>query len=219
MDYRDFLAIERAKPYFQKLMDELNLAYQEKVIYPKKEQLFAAFSYASYDDLKVVIVGQDPYHQKGQAHGLAFSVNSEVKVPPSLSNIFKELKDDLGCEIPSHGDLSFWAKQGVLLINSSLSVEESKPGSHSKLGWTYFFKSTLAYCNAHPKPIVFILWGKHAQAYRHLIDSKKHLILEANHPSPLSAHRGFFGSKPFSKTNHFLENHHRDTIQWCRYDV
>jgi uracil-DNA glycosylase len=219
VDYLDFLSNEQAKPYFIQLMEKLDYAYQNKVVYPEKEKLFSAFSYASYDDLKVVIVGQDPYHQKGQAQGLAFSVEPTVKIPPSLMNILKELKDDLGCKMNNHGDLSAWAKQGVLLINTSLSVEDSKPASHAKMGWEYFFKSTLAFCSAHPQPIVFILWGKHAQIYKNLIDTKRHLILESTHPSPLSAHQGFFGSKPFSKTNQFLENHQRDTIQWCRYDV
>lgn len=218
MEYKEFLAIEKAKPYFKALMKKLDALYLEKSIYPPRHQIFSAFSYASFEDLKVVIVGQDPYHQKGQAHGLAFSVDPQAVIPPSLRNIFKELQDDLGCPKPKDGDLSHWATQGVLLLNASLSVEASQPGSHAKLGWETFFISTLKLCNQHPQALVFILWGQHAQKYASLIDRSRHCVLEAKHPSPLSAHRGFFGSKPFSKANQFLVFHHRDTIQWCRYE-
>lgn len=214
-DWNDFLKNEFNQSYFIDLSEKLKKAYETTVVYPPREQVFSAFSYAHYDDLKVVIVGQDPYHQVNQAHGLCFSVSKGIKIPPSLKNIYKELNSDIGCNIPNHGNLSDWAKQGVLLLNASLTVEDSKPMSHKDIGWDIFYQHVLEKCNLHDQPIVFILWGKHAQNAKTFITHKKHLIIEAAHPSPLSAYNGFFGSKPFSKTNDFLKINHRESIDWC----
>lgn len=215
LDWSDFLKEEFKQDYFLSLSKRLKLAYETKSIYPPKELLFSAFSYAHYNDLKVVIVGQDPYHRVNQAHGLSFSVNKDIKIPPSLMNIYKELEIDYGCAIAKHGNLTSWAKQGVLLLNASLSVEEGKPMSHQLFGWETFYHHVLQKCNEHPQALVFMLWGKQAQMAKSYIDQSKHLIIESAHPSPLSAYQGFFGSKPFSRCNEFLEKQNRETIDWC----
>lgn len=213
--WSEFLENEFKCDYFLALKSKLQAEYTHKRIYPPKDKIFEAFKYASYEDLKVVIIGQDPYHQTNQACGLSFSVPEGVKIPKSLANIYKELKNDLGCEIPDSGSLIHWAKQGVLLLNSTLTVEDSKPLSHKDLGWEIFYKHVLEYCNQHPYPLVFILWGQQAQKAQAWITHPQHLILKSAHPSPLSAYHGFFGSKPFSITNAYLVKNHRTAIDWC----
>ncbi len=215
MDWNQRIKAEFEQPYFASLATFLKQAYATQTVYPPKDQLFNAFSYTSYDDLKVVILGQDPYHQPHQAHGLCFSVNPGIPFPPSLQNIFTELVDDVHCDYPSSGSLVPWAKQGVLLLNTVLSVSEGQPLSHQNQGWEIFTDHMLQACNDHPQPLVFLLWGKPAQTKATLITNPQHLILMAPHPSPLSAYRGFFGSKPFSKANAFLTQHGRSPIQWC----
>lgn len=215
MDWNTFLKHEFEQTYFKALSEKLSHAYNHTVVYPPKALVFNAFSYASYDDLKVVLVGQDPYHQAHQAMGLSFSVQDGIPFPPSLQNIFKELMEDCGCARPSSGNLSEWAKQGVLLLNASLTVEEGKPMSHQDFGWSTFYTHVLEICDQHPEPLVFILWGKHAQKAEAYLHNPKHTILKSAHPSPLSAYQGFFGSKPFSKTNQRLQEKGRSPIEWC----
>ncbi len=215
MDYSAFIKAQFEQPYFKSLSDFLKTAYETTTVYPPKEQIFNAFSYAAYTELKVILIGQDPYHQAHQAHGLCFSVNPGIEFPPSLQNIFKELTEDIGCPVPSPGSLVPWAKQGVLLLNTILTVEANKPLSHQNQGWETFTDKVLSLANAHPEPCVFLLWGKNAQAKASLITDPKHLILMAPHPSPLSVYRGFFGSKPFSQANAFLKKNGRKEIVWC----
>lgn len=195
--------------FFKKVDEE----YEKKEIYPNKDNIFKAFEYTNYDNVKVVILGQDPYHGEGEANGLSFSVNEGIKIPPSLRNIFKELNNDLGIQ-KDNGDLSSWAKQGVLLINSILTVEKDMASSHKKLGWEKYTDEVIKYLNDKNTPVVFILWGNFARNKKELITNKKHLVLESVHPSPLSASRGFFGTKPFSKTNEFLEKNKMQGINW-----
>jgi uracil-DNA glycosylase len=214
MNFNEIIKGQFEEAYFKKLSSFLKEAYETKTIYPPKEQIFNAFSYFDYNELKVVLIGQDPYHQPHQAHGLCFSVNPGIAFPPSLQNIFKELSDDMGCGLPSSGSLIPWARQGVLLLNTILTVEANHPLSHQNQGWESFTDTILSLCNKHPKPCVFILWGKNAQAKASLITDPKHLILMAPHPSPLSVYRGFYGSKPFSKTNAFLLKNGRKEITW-----
>lgn len=209
-----FLKEEFKKDYFLKLSAFLKEEYATKVIYPKKEDVFNAFAYTAFDDVKVVILGQDPYHQPHQAHGLCFSVNKGVKIPPSLVNIYKELNTDLGCSIPSHGCLIDWAKQGVFLLNTTLTVEQSHPNSHFNKGWEIFTDTAIQKLNEKTTPVVFILWGRNARSKKSLITNPNHLILESAHPSPLSAYHGFFGSKPFSKCNQFLIENNLKPIDW-----
>ncbi|NLJ17085.1 MAG: uracil-DNA glycosylase [Clostridiales bacterium] len=209
-----FLAEEQKKIYFLKLKDFIIREYQNKNIYPPLDKIFTAFSLTPPEKIKAVIVGQDPYHQPNQAHGLAFSVGKDVKIPPSLRNIFKELNSDLGTPMPKNGNLSLWAEQGVFLINSVLTVEEGKPESHCRKGWETFTDAAISYINNLPQPVVYILWGKNAQAKERLINNKNHLVLKAPHPSPLSATRGFFGSNPFSTANNFLINNGAVPIDW-----
>lgn len=185
----------------------------ENVIYPNSADIYNAFKKTSYDDVKVVILGQDPYHEEGQANGLAFSVNNGVKMPPSLKNIFKELQDDIGGELRTNPDLTDWAKQGVFLLNSSLTVIEGRPNSMADI-WNTFTDSIIKLLNSKEKPIVFVLWGKNARDKKKLIDTNKHFIIESAHPSPLSAYRGFFGSKPFSKVNEYLISTGQVPIDW-----
>jgi uracil-DNA glycosylase len=185
-----------------------------KIIYPKQHQLFEAFTACSATDLRVVILGQDPYHGPQQAHGLSFSVQIGQAIPPSLQNIFKELQQDLGLTVPSHGCLTHWAKQGVLLLNASLSVEENKPMSHAKIGWHQLTDTIIQQINALHNHVVFMLWGKFAQTKKTMIDTQKHLILEAVHPSPLSVYRGFYGCKHFSKANEYLISINKKPIDW-----
>ena len=205
---------EFKKPYMASLRSFLIQEKSKGVkIYPPSDQTFAAINKTSLDSTKVVIVGQDPYHKVSQAHGLSFSVKPEVKIPPSLMNIFKELKDDLDCEVPNHGFLKSWASQGVLLLNSILSVEEGRPGSHANKGWEVFTDKLIEVLNKR-KELVFILWGNYALTKGKKIDAEKHLVLRAAHPSPLSSHKGFFGCKHFSKTNDYLVKKGKIPINW-----
>ena len=205
---------EYKKEYFVNLIDFLKKEYKEKTIYPKQNEIFNAFRYTSYDDVKVVIIGQDPYHGPKQAEGLSFSVSNDVLKPPSLQNIFKELQSDLGIPFPEHNSLIPWAREGVLLLNAVLTVEEHKPASHSKIGWEMFTDHVIEILNKREKPIVFILWGAFARSKKTLITNPNHYIIESAHPSPFSARNGFFGSKPFSKTNEFLKKNNIKEIDW-----
>ncbi|MDY0232864.1 MAG: uracil-DNA glycosylase [Sulfurimonas sp.] len=201
--------------YFKSLENFIEDEYKNKTIFPPREQIFRAFELVEPQDVKVVIIGQDPYHGASQANGLAFSVVKGCKTPPSLRNIFVELVDDMACKEPSSPDLTKWAKEGVLLINSVLSVLMAKANSHKGRGWEEFTDSVIEKLSSEYEHIVFILWGNGSQKKEKLIDSKKHLILKAPHPSPLSSYRGFFGSKPFSKSNAYLAKHKRGEINWC----
>ncbi len=213
--WADILDNEKTQPYFKSILQFLADEKEAgKIIYPTENELFSAFKETPYDQVKVIILGQDPYHGPGQAHGLSFSVKPGVKPPPSLRNIFQELKNDLNISIPTHGCLKKWANQGVLLLNTALSVEQGQPQSHAKIGWTIFAENIIQKLNNHPKPLVFLLWGAHAKNKRVLIDEKKHLVLTAAHPSPFSAHQGFYGCRHFSKSNAFLEAHGRVPIDW-----
>ena len=219
--WTDWLKEEWKKPYFIELSSFLHEEYQHKTIYPPKDKVFSAFSYCDYEDIKVVILGQDPYHQPHQAHGLAFSVNPNVQIPPSLQNIYKELHTDMNCYIPDNGYLLPWAKQGVFLLNAVLTVEDSKPRSHANKGWETFTTHAIEKVNQKDEPVVFLLWGNDARNKKELIDTNKHLVLETVHPSPLSASRGFFGCKHFSKANAFLKENNIQEIDWQipnRYD-
>lgn len=204
---------EMQQDYYKKLGTFVKKEYKEKVCYPKYEDIFNALRYTDYDEVKVVILGQDPYHGDGEAHGLSFSVLEGVKRPPSLNNIFKELYSDLGVKREIN-NLTFWAEQGVLLLNSIMSVEKDKPLSHKNKGWEIFTDNIIRYLNEREKPIVFILWGSYARSKKELITNKNHYIIESAHPSPLSASRGFFGSKPFSKVNDFLVKNGDQPIIW-----
>lgn len=213
-DWAPLLEEEFAKPYYQKLRQFLKEEYETKMIYPDRYDIFNALHYTSYREAKVVILGQDPYHGPGQAHGLSFSVKPGINPPPSLQNIFKELQADLGCSIPNNGYLVKWAEQGVLLLNTVLTVRQGVPNSHKGIGWEMFTDKVISVCNQREKPLVFILWGKHAQEKRELITSPQHFIIASPHPSPFSANRGFFGSRPFSRTNLFLKKIGREEIDW-----
>lgn len=204
---------EYHKPYFVALTHFVDQERQQFEVYPKKEEVSRAFKLTPLASLKVVILGQDPYHGPNQANGLCFSVHKSVKPPPSLVNIFKELHDDVGCPIPNHGDLTAWALQGVLLLNATLTVRAGQPGSHQKRGWETFTDAIIKYISEEKEHCVFLLWGNYAKSKAELIDADKHLILQAAHPSPL-ARGAFFGSKPFSQTNHYLTTHHHQPINW-----
>ncbi len=204
-DWDLLLKEEYQKDYFKKLNYFVVNEYNTKVCYPKMSEIFKAFQNTSYEDVKVVILGQDPYHGEGEAHGLSFSVRRGVKLPPSLQNIFKELHDDLNIDIPNCGDLTPWAQNGVLLLNSILSVRKDSPLSHKDLGWQLLTDHIIKLINLKAEPVVFILWGSFARSKKQFITNKKHLIIESVHPSPLSAYNGFFGSRPFSKANNFLK--------------
>ena len=205
---------EFEKPYFLSLIDKVREEYKTKNIFPKPRSIFNAFNLTPLDKVKVVILGQDPYHGKGQTHGLCFSVPWGIKRPPSLVNIFKEMNSDLGIEISSDGCLEQWAHQGVFLLNSTLTVEESSPNSHKNLGWTIFTDHVIAILSKQRENLVFLLWGAHAKKKVEIIDSAKHLVLEAAHPSPLSAFNGFFGCRHFSKANSYLETNNIEKIDW-----
>ena len=205
---------EYQKDYFKKIVLYINKAYKERPIYPPKSYILRALSLTDYDDVKVVILGQDPYHGTGEANGLAFAVNNGVKLPPSLKNIYKELNSDLNIPISDKGDLTCWAKEGVLLLNSVLTVEKDKPASHKNLGWENFTDAIIKKINEKDTPVVFILWGNFARSKKSLITNPKHLVLEATHPSPFSCNSGFFGSRPFSKTNKFLKEHNLKEIDF-----
>lgn len=213
-DWQELLADELTAEYYLKLREVLITEYKTRTIYPDKHDIFNALHRTPYKDVKVVILGQDPYHGPGQAHGLSFSVKPGVPAPPSLMNIYKELETDLGCFIPNNGYLLKWADQGVLLLNTVLTVRAGEPNSHKPLGWTRFTDHIIRLLAQREAPMVFILWGKNAQDKKPLITGHGHLILESVHPSPLSAYRGFLGSKPFSKANAFLENKGMTPIDW-----
>ncbi len=213
-DWKEYLNSEFQKDYYLNLRQFLKNEYNSRVIYPNMYDLFNALHYTSYKDTKVVILGQDPYHGPKQAHGLSFSVNPGVKTPPSLVNIYKELNTDLGCFIPNNGYLKKWADQGVLLLNTVLSVRAGEANSHKNKGWEQFTNRVIEVLNEKETPVVFILWGNNAISKTSLITNPKHLIIKSVHPSPLSASRGFFGSKPFSKTNDFLIKTNQTPIDW-----
>ena len=213
-DWNDYIGNEFEKDYYLKLRKNLTQEYKTKTIYPNMYNIFNALHYTAFKDVKVVILGQDPYHGPNQAHGLSFSVNPGVRIPPSLLNIYKELKDDLGCYIPNNGYLKKWADQGVLLLNTVLTVRAGEANSHKNIGWQIFTDNIIKVLNSREKPIVFILWGNNAIRKEDLITNPLHHIIKSVHPSPLSASRGFFGSKPFSKTNEFLKNDNETTIDW-----
>ncbi|GGE93057.1 Uracil-DNA glycosylase [Chishuiella changwenlii] len=212
--WKEILNDEFAKDYFVNLTDFVRNEYQTKTIYPPASKIFSAFNHTSFDDVKVVLIGQDPYHGAGQANGLSFSVADGVKSPPSLRNIYKELYDDLGIQIPASGNLEPWAKQGVLMLNATLTVEASNAGSHQKKGWEEFTDAVIQSLSDKKENLVFILWGAYAQKKGERINRNKHFVIESAHPSPFAAHRGFFGSKPFSKTNDFLKSKNLNQINW-----
>ncbi len=213
-DWAKLLEQEFEKDYYIKLRKFIVEEYNTKVIYPDKNDIFNALHDTSFSATKVVILGQDPYHGPGQAHGMSFSVKPGIKTPPSLQNIFKELHHDLGSDIPNNGYLLKWAKQGVLLLNTVLTVQSNTPNSHKNQGWEIFTDKVIEALNQKQTPVVFLLWGNHAQKKAELITNKQHLLLKAPHPSPLSVHRGFFGSKPFSQTNRFLQENGLAEIDW-----
>ena len=213
-DWNFLFEQEQKKEYFQKIQNFLEEEYQTKTIYPPKDEIFSAFSLTALKDTKVVILGQDPYHGPGQAHGLAFSVNPNMPIPPSLRNIYKEIEAEYDTKLNRTGDLRDWAKQGVLMLNPILSVEEHKPLSHKKIGWQTFTNEVLKQLNKENRPIVFMLWGNNAKEAAKLLDNPNHLILTSVHPSPLSASRGFFGCNHFKLANEFLESHHEQPIHW-----
>ena len=213
-DWDQILSNEFKKEYFINLINKVRDEYKKKTVFPRKDQVFNAFRYTPYKDLKVVILGQDPYHGVGEAEGLSFSVPLDIKKPPSLVNIFKELNDDLGVPIPNHGSLHSWARQGVLLLNATLTVIKDLAGSHQGLGWETFTDNVIKIINEKDTPVVFILWGRYARSKKKLITNPMHLVIESAHPSPLSAYNGFFGSRLFSKINNFLIKNKMKPIDW-----
>ncbi len=213
-DWLPALQGEFKKPYYKKLHQTIIQEYNTRPVFPAADDIFNAFHLTPLKDVKVVILGQDPYHDVGQAHGLCFSVKPDVEIPPSLVNIYKELHDDLGCYIPNNGYLTKWAEQGVLLLNTVLTVRAHQANSHRNIGWEEFTDAAIRVLNAQNRPIVFILWGRPAQMKETMLNNPKHMILKAPHPSPLSSYRGFFGSKPFSKTNSFLRENGLQEIDW-----
>lgn len=213
-DWLEPLRPEFSKPYYASLYQTVRKEYQTRKIYPPANEIFHAFEATPLSQVKVVILGQDPYHGDGQAHGLCFSVRPDVEIPPSLVNIYQELHDDLGCYIPDNGYLEKWARQGVLLLNTVLTVRAHQANSHRGIGWEEFTDAVIRILNQQDRPIVFILWGRPAQQKAVMLNNPNHLILTAPHPSPLSAYRGFFGSRPFSKTNDFLISHGQTPIDW-----
>lgn len=213
-DWLEELGAEFKKPYYKNLYEFVKQEYNSTQVFPPSEEIFTAFHLTPLSEVKVVIIGQDPYHNVGQAHGLCFSVKPDVDIPPSLVNIYQELQDDLGCTIPNNGYLIKWAKQGVLMLNTVLTVRAHMANSHRGKGWEEFTDAAIRALNKQDRPIVFILWGRPAQMKKSMLNNPNHLILEAPHPSPLSAYRGFFGSKPFSKTNQFLQSKGITPIDW-----
>ena len=213
-DWQQSLEVEFKKPYYKDLYKKVLEEYRSRQIFPNPDDIFNAFHLTPLKDVKVVILGQDPYHNDGQAHGLCFSVKPDVEVPPSLVNIYKELQDDLGCRIPNNGYLVKWAKQGVLMLNTVLTVRAHQANSHRGIGWEQFTDAAIRILNEQDRPIVFLLWGRPAQTKKSMLNNPKHLILEAPHPSPLSAYRGFFGCRHFSKTNEFLLRNGLEPIDW-----
>lgn len=213
-DWAEELKEEFEKEYFKSLVIEIEKAYEKDIIFPNKGDIFNAFDYTPLRKVKVVILGQDPYHNEGQAHGLCFSVKKGIVIPPSLVNIYKELQSDLECIAPCHGYLEKWSRQGVLMLNTVLTVKMHQAHSHRNIGWEVFTDSVIRILNNQNRPIVFILWGAPAQKKEKMLTNSRHLILKAPHPSPLSSYRGFFGSKPFSKSNEFLEEMGLEPIDW-----
>lgn len=213
-DWLEALRGEFKKPYYRQLFETVKKEYATHLVFPPSDDIFNAFHLTPLKDVKVVILGQDPYHNVGQAHGLCFSVQKGVAIPPSLVNIYQELHDDLGCSIPDHGYLVKWARQGVLMLNTVLTVRAHQANSHRGIGWEEFTDAAIKMLDEQDRPIVFILWGTPAQRKKTMLHNPRHLVLEAPHPSPLSAYRGFFGSRPFSKTNAFLEENGVEPIDW-----
>jgi len=205
---------ESEKDYYIKLNQFIDSEYESKIVYPSREDLFRAFHVTSYEDVKVVIIGQDPYHGKGQAHGMSFSVQKGVTIPPSLRNMYKELHADLGLAAPNHGYLMEWANEGVLLLNTVLTVRESEPNSHKGKGWEQFTDVVIKKLDERSRPVIFLLWGKHAEQKEKLITNSRHFVIKSPHPSPFSANRGFFGSRPFSKVNAVLKEMGEKEIDW-----
>lgn len=214
-DWQHVLGEEFQKPYYLQLRAFLKEEYQTQTIYPQMQDLWSAFHATAYSDVKVVILGQDPYHGPNQAHGMSFSVKSGVPQPPSLKNMLKELQDDIGCPLPNHGSLMQWAQQGVLLLNTVLTVRQGQAHSHKDRGWEVFTDTVIDKLNDRAEPVIFVLWGRPAQQKMRLINTQRHIVLTAPHPSPLSAHRGFFGSKPYSKINALLQQQGKKPIDWC----
>lgn len=213
-DWLDAIGEEFHKEYYRDLYNFVKDEYNHQLVFPKAEDIFNAFHFTPLEKVKVVIIGQDPYHGENQAHGLCFSVQPSVAIPPSLVNIYKELHDDIGCKIPNNGYLQEWAEQGILLLNTVLTVRAHHAGSHQGKGWEKFTDAVIQAVNEQDRPIVFILWGRPAQMKKKMLTNPKHLVIEAPHPSPLSAYRGFFGSKPFSKTNDYLVANGEEPINW-----
>lgn len=213
-DWREKLYGELAQPYMKQLIKLLESKYEKETIYPARDSIFNSLRNTSYEDVKVVLLGQDPYHGAGQANGLSFSVQKGVKLPPSLRNIYQELVSDIGCNTPQHGSLEAWAGQGVLLLNTVLTVEAGKPGSHRGIGWEKFTDRIIRLLNDREKPIVFVLWGRHAQEKASYINGDKHCVITSPHPSPFAARKGFFGSRPFSKANAFLTANAISPVNW-----
>ena len=218
-DWEKALQGEFRKPYYRKLFETVGREYRTAAVYPPADDIFNAFHLTPLPDVKVVILGQDPYHEPGQAHGLSFSVMPGVEIPPSLVKIYQELHDDLGCKIPNNGCLTKWARQGVLLLNTVLTVRAHRAFSHKDIGWQEFTDAAIRVLAGQDRPLVFILWGRPAQQKASMITNPRHLILKSPHPSPLSAYRGFFGSRPFSKTNAYLEANGLTPIDWQIEDV
>lgn len=210
---------EFEKDYFKELLLKVDEEYSKYRVYPPRNKIFSAFTKCDIKDIKVVILGQDPYHEEGQAHGMCFSVMPDVKIPPSLVNIYKEIQSELGIEPPSHGCLISWAKQGILLLNTTLTVREHQANSHSNFGWQRFTDRVIMEVNKQDNPVVFLLWGRNAISKKSLIDETKHLVLTSAHPSPLSAYNGFFGNGHFIKTNEFLKSKGRQEINWKINDI
>ncbi|OAB33875.1 uracil-DNA glycosylase [Paenibacillus glacialis] len=218
-DWDEVLKDEMSRPYFLELQQRIINEYEQYTIFPPKECVYEALKLTSYTATKAVILGQDPYHGSGQAHGLSFSVMPDVRIPPSLRNIHKELQADLLVDIPNHGSLEHWGKEGVLMLNTVLTVQEAQPASHEGLGWEQFTDTIIQKLNERDNPLVFILWGSHAQKKTSLIDMSKHKVVQSSHPSPLAAYRGFLGSKPFSQTNAYLESTGVQPINWTIPDL
>ena len=213
-EWYPWLQEEGQQPYFKTLAAFIHEQYETKVIYPPKHLVFSAFEACDYPDVKVVILGQDPYHEPGQAHGMCFSVNPGIEIPPSLINIYKELETDCGCRMPNNGYLMPWAEQGVFLLNTVMTVERGRANSHQGKGWETFTDHVIERINAKEEPVVFLLWGRNARNKAAMIDPARHLVLQAAHPSPLSAYKGFFGCRHFSKANAFLEKNGIRPIRW-----
>jgi len=215
MTWKDFIESENQQPYFKSLKEFVEYEYQTQTVFPPRELIYNAFRWCKFEDTKVIILGQDPYHGYGQAHGLSFSVNDGIAFPPSLRNILQEVHQDVGSPIPNSGNLTRWAKQGVLLLNDVLTVRQSSPGSHQKRGWETFTENAIRQLSSEKENLVFLLWGRHAQQKGKVIDSNKHLVLTSGHPSPMSANRGlWFGNRHFSQTNTYLMANGKTSVIW-----